>query len=322
MKKIFIKLARLLGYEIIDQNNFVSPSLEKELNDQLSVINQKSIILPLGNVKITKKVKSLLIVLRMNTMVEIWDQKKKRLFEHPKIEYSIRSINSLIKAITVCRNKYPVIKIKTIIVDDQSKKDNLDKIRKLIQDQNFEIIPLDHEKYKSIIKKQEKTETFSNLASLLQSFEIGKNQSDDLIFFIEDDYIHSETMLDEMISSYERIASQVKKDIIMCPADYPYLYMSDEKTNILIGSNRHWRTINKTLCTFMLSKNLLNKYWENFYKTCLDRHDPFEKYINEIYENEVCISPIKSLSLHLTNVNSSYGLSPFLDYKKLWEDNK
>tara|TARA_Y100001935_G_scaffold43010_1_gene35097 strand:+ start:682 stop:1650 length:969 start_codon:yes stop_codon:yes gene_type:complete len=322
MKKIFIKLARLLGYEIIDQNNFVSPSLEKKLNDQLSVINQKSIILPLGNVKITKKVKSLLIVLRMNTNVEIWDQKKKRLFEQPKIEYSIRSINSLIKAITVCRNKYPVIKIKTIIVDDQSKKDNLDKIRKLIQDQNIEIIPLDHEKYKSIIKKQEKTETFSNLASLLQSFEIGKNQSDDLIFFIEDDYIHSETMLDEMISSYERIASQVKKDIIMCPADYPYLYMNDEKTNILIGSNRHWRTINKTLCTFMLSKNLLNKYWENFYKTCLDRHDPFEKYINEIYENEVCISPIKSLSLHLTNVNSSYGLSPFLDYKKIWEDNK
>ena len=322
MKKIFIKLARLLGYEIIDQNNFVSPTLEKELNDQLSVINQKSIILPLGNVKITKKVKSLLIVLRMNTVVEIWDQKKKRLFEQPKIEYSIRSINSLIKAITVCRNKYPVIKIKTIIVDDQSKKDNLDKIRKLIQDQNIEIIPLDHEKYKSIIKKQEKTETFSNLASLLQSFEFGKNQSDDLIFFIEDDYIHSETMLDEKNSSNERIASQVKKDIIMCPADYPYLYMNDEKTNILIGSNRHWRTINKTLCTFMLSKNLLNKYWENFYKTCLDRHDPFEKYINEIYENEVCISPIKSLSLHLTNVNSSYGLSPFLDYKKLWDNNK
>ena len=322
MKKIFIKLARLLGYEIIDQNNFVSPSLEKELNDELSVINQKSIILPLGNVNITKKVNSLLIVLRMNTEVEIWDQKKKRLFEQPKIDYSIRSINSLIKAINVCHNKYPIIKIKTIIVDDESTKENLDKIRKLIQDQNIEIIPLDHKKYKSIIKKQEKTETFSNLASLLQSFEIGKNQGDDLIFFIEDDYIHSETMLNEMIASYERIASQVKKDIIMCPADYPYLYMNNEKTNILIGSNRHWRTISKTLCTFMLSKNLLSKYWENFYKTCLERHDPFEKYINEIYKNEVCISPIKSLSLHLTNVNSSYGLSPFLDYKKLWEENE
>ena len=322
MKKIFIKIARLFGYEIIDQNNFVSPSLNKELNDDLSIINERSIVLPLGNVDITKKVRSLLIILRMNTEVEIWDQKKKRLFEQPKIEYSMRSINSLIKSIKFCKNKYPHLSIKTVVIDDNSKKENLDKIKDLIQNENFEIISLDHEKYKSIIKKQKSAETFSNLASLLQSFEIGKNQGDDLIFFIEDDYIHYETMLEEMISSYERIASQVKKDLIMCPSDYPYLYMNNEKTNILIGSKRHWRTINKTLCTFMLSKDLLNKYWENLYKTCIDRHDPFEKYINEIYLSEVCISPLKSLSLHLTNINSSYGLSPFIDYKKIWETNK
>ena len=322
MKKIFIKIARLFGYEIIDQNNFVSPSLNKELNDDLSIINERSIVLPLVNVDITKKVRSLLIILRMNTEVEIWDQKKKRLFEQPKIEYSMRSINSLVKSIKFCKNKYPHLSIKTVVIDDNSKKENLDKIKDLIQNENFEIISLDHKKYKSIIKKQKSAETFSNLASLLQSFEIGKNQGDDLIFFIEDDYIHYETMLEEMISSYERIASQVKKDLIMCPSDYPYLYMNNEKTNILIGSKRHWRTINKTLCTFMLSKDLLNKYWENLYKTCIDRHDPFEKYINEIYLSEVCISPLKSLSLHLTNINSSYGLSPFIDYKKIWETNK
>ena len=105
----------------------------------------------------------------------------------------------------------------------------------------------------------------------------------------------------------------------MCPSDYPYLYMTNEKTNILIGNKRHWRTVNKTLCTFITSKNLLDRYWDNFTKTCQDRHDPFEKYLNEIYEKEICISPIKSLSLHLTNVNSSYGLSPFIDFKKLWD---
>ena len=321
MKKIFIKLARLFGYEIIDQNNFVSPTLDKELNDDLSIINEKSIILPLGNVNITKKVSSLLIILRMNTEVEIWDQNKKRLFEQSKIEYSVRSINSLIKSIKFCENKHPLIKIKTVIIDDHSKKENLEKIQKLIQNQNIEIISLDHEKYKTHIKEQKSLETFSNLASLLQSFEVGKNQGDDLIFFMEDDYIHFETMLEEMIASYERIASQIKSDIIMCPSDYPYLYMNNEKTNILIGSKRHWRTIKKTLCTFMTSKSLLDKYWDNFYKTCLDRQDPFEKYINEIYEKEICISPIKSLSLHLTNINSSYGLAPFIDYKKLWDAN-
>ena len=321
MKKIFVKLARLFGFEIIDQNNFTSPSLNKELNKDLSIINEKSIVLPLGKVDITRKVKSLLIVLRMNTEVEIWDQNKKRLFEHAKIEYSIRSINSLIKSIKFCQNKYPLIKIKTVIIEDHSKKENLKKINELIQNQNIEIISLDHEKYKTDIKEQKSLETFSNLASLLQSFEIGKSQGDDLIFFMEDDYIHFETMLEEMIASYERIASQIKSDIIMCPSDYPYLYMNNEKTNILIGSKRHWRTIKKTLCTFMTSKSLLDKYWDNFYKTCLDRHDPFEKYINEIYEKEICISPMKSLSLHLTNINSSYGLAPFIDYKKLWDTN-
>ena len=321
MKKIFVKLARLFGFEIIDQNNFTSPSLNKELNKDLSIINEKSIVLPLGKVDITRKVKSLLIVLRMNTEVEIWDQNKKRLFEHAKIEYSIRSINSLIKSIKFCQNKYPLIKIKTVIIEDHSKKENLKKINELIQNQNIEIVSLDHEKYKTDIKEQKSLETFSNLASLLQSFEVGKSQGDDLIFFMEDDYIHFETMLEEMIASYERITSQIKSDIIMCPSDYPYLYMNNEKTNILIGSKRHWRTIKKTLCTFMTSKSLLDKYWDNFYKTCLDRHDPFEKYINEIYDKEICISPIKSLSLHLTNINSSYGLAPFIDYKKLWDTN-
>ena len=321
MKKLFIKLAKILGFEIIDQNNFSSPTLNKELNEDLSTLNEKSIILPLGEVKISRNVKSILIIVRMNTDVEIWDQSKKRLFEIPKIEYSYRSINSLINSINFCKAKYPNLQIKTIIVDDNSKDKNLDRIKKLIDGKNIDIISLNHNKYKDLIKEQKTKETFSNLASLMNSFEIGKDQSEDLIFFIEDDYLHFEPMLEEMVSSYERIASQLKKDLFMCPSDYPYLYMNNEKTNILIGNKRHWRTINKTLCTFMTSKDLLNKYWKNFEKTCLDRNDPFEKYLNEIYEKEICISPIKSLSLHLTNVNSSYGLAPFIDYKKIWDEN-
>ena len=322
MKKIFIKLAKLLGYEIIDQNKFSSPTLEKELNDDLSTFGQKSIILPLGEVKITRKINSLLIIVRMNTDIEIWDQNKKRLFEEPKIEYTIRSINSLINSIKFCQNKYPNLNIKTLIIDDNSNEKNLKKIKEIIGDKNIEILPLNHNKYKTIITEQKTKETYSNLASLMQSFEIGRNKGDDLIFFVEDDYLHFEPMLEEMVASYERLSSQIGKDLFMCPSDYPYLYMTNEKSNILIGNKRHWRTITKTLCTFMTSKNLLNKYWENFQKTCEDRHDPFEKYINEIYEKELCVSPIKSLSLHLTNVNSSYGLAPFIDCKKLWDENK
>jgi hypothetical protein len=323
IKKLFIKLSKVLGYEIIDQSDFSSPTLEKQLNEDLSIINEKSIILPLGEVKITKKVNSVLIIFRTNTDVEIWDQNKRRLFEQPKIEYSLKALNSLIRSVNFSKKKYPDIKFKTIIVDDKSKKENLNRLKKLIDGSGLDISinSLNHDKYKDIIKQQKNDQTFSNLASLLQSFELGKEYSEDLVFFVEDDYLHFEPMMEEMISSYERIASQVNKDIFMCPADYPYLYMNNEKTNILIGNKRHWRTINQTLCTFLTTKSLLNKYWDNFYNTCLDRNDPFEKHLNKIYTKEFCISPLKSLSLHLTNVNSSYGLSPFIDYKKLWDEN-
>ena len=322
MKKFFIKICKFFGFEIIDQNEFTSPTLNKELNEDLSILNKKSIVLPLGEVKITRKVKSILIVIRVNTEIEVWDQNKRRLFEKPKIEYSIRSLKSLINSINYCQSKYLDLKIKTIILDDSSKIENLDKIKEIIKDVNAEIISLDTKKFEAKIKKQKTQQTFSNLASLFRCFEIGKEIGEDLIFFVEDDYLHFETMLEEMIATYERVSSQVGKDIFMCPADYPYLYMNNEKTNILIGNKRHWRTIAKTLCTFLTSKKLLDLYWENFTKNCEDRHDPFEKYINEIYKNEFCISPLKSLSIHMTNVNSSYGLSPFINYKDLWDQNR
>jgi len=323
IKKFFIKLCKIMGYEIIDQNNFTSPTLDKKLNEDLSILNNKSIVLPLGEVNITRKVKSILLLFRTNSNVEIWDQNKKRLFELPKIEYTLRSLNSLLKSIIFCKKKYPDIKIKLIIVEDNTNEINLNKIKKLTNNNEVsaDYVTVDHQKYRKIINEQKNEQTYSNLASLLSCYEIAKKNTDDLVFFVEDDYIHFEPMLEEMIASYERISSQIKKDIFMCPTDYPYLYMNNSKTNVLIGNKRHWRTVEETLCTFMTSKELLEKYWDNFYKTCLDRHDPFEKYINEIYKDEICISPLKSLSVHFTHVNSSYGLSPFIDYQKLWDEN-
>ena len=323
IKKIFIRLSKILGYEIIDQNEFYSPTLEKNLNEDLSIINQKSIVLPLGEVSISKKVNSILIILRANTKIDIWDQNKKRIFEKPKVEYTSKSISSLIKSIVYCKTKYPNIKIKTLIVDDDSDEKTLINIKKTINSSklDMEIINFDKRDYDNIINKQKNLQTFGNLSSLLHSFELGKKMGKDLVFFLEDDYIHFEPMLEEMIASYERISSQTKKELFMCPADYPYLYMNNEKSNILIGNKRHWRTIDKTLCTFMTSIELINKYWDNFYSTCLDRNEPFEKYLNEIYKKELCISPLKSLSVHMTNVNSNYGLSPFINYKKLWDEN-
>ena len=56
MKKLFIKLAKKLGFEIIDQNNFYSPTLDKKLNENLSIFNEKSIVLSENKSDILKKI--------------------------------------------------------------------------------------------------------------------------------------------------------------------------------------------------------------------------------------------------------------------------
>ena len=108
IKKLFIKLCKIMGYEIIDQNNFTSPTLDKKLNEDLSILNDKSIVLPLGEVNITRKVKSILLLFRTNSNIEIWDQNKKRLFELPKIEYTLKSLNSLLKSISFCKGNIQI----------------------------------------------------------------------------------------------------------------------------------------------------------------------------------------------------------------------
>ena len=84
-KKIFIKLCRSLGFEIIDQNNFTIPTLKKDASDDISIIGKKSISIPLGEIKIKRKVSSLDIYLRTCSKVKLWKQNKERVFQQIKM---------------------------------------------------------------------------------------------------------------------------------------------------------------------------------------------------------------------------------------------
>jgi len=95
-KKIFIKICRILGYEIIDQSSFYVPTQEKYLNENLNTQGKSSITLPLGETKISRKVKALTIIYRSCTNVNMLTQNKKRLFDKEKSEYTFRSLNSII----------------------------------------------------------------------------------------------------------------------------------------------------------------------------------------------------------------------------------
>tara|TARA_B100000686_G_scaffold67035_1_gene72469 strand:- start:233 stop:1264 length:1032 start_codon:yes stop_codon:yes gene_type:complete len=328
-KKIFIKVCRIFGYEIIDQSSFYVPTQEKFLNENLNIQGKKSINLPLGEIKITRKVNSFTVIFRSCTKVDMLTQNKKRLFEMKKSEYTFRSLNSIITSLNQAKRTFPEVKFDIILIDYNSKNEDLEQMKKQIDKSNFKnsIISLNVNEFISDIKKinsknEKVTENqISNMCNIHKSLQIAKN-CNDLIYFVEDDYLHQQDSINEMIYTYERISSQIKKELILCPIDYPYLYTKIDPSNIFLGANKHWRKIDETLCTFLMSKQLIEKHWEKLTSMCQFEHYPFEQPLHDIYKSEYCLSPMPSLALHFTNINSVFGLSPNLDWKKIWEENK
>ena len=316
LKKIFIKLCRILGYEIIDQNNFEIPTLSKKANENISILGKKSISIPLGEIEIKRKVKSLNIYFRTCSKVKLWKQNKERVFEADKDEYALRSLNSILKSINYFKENFKDIYIKISIIDDDSNKDFINKINNLLSKFNtaYELIHLDKNK---ILKEN----LDSNFESLRECFNLAKRDAQDLIYFVEDDYIHDEICISEMIGAYERISTQLNKEILFCPSDYPYLYANCNPTYVLLGNKRHWRKTEQSLGTFLISNKNLNLYWKNLIQFASGKDDPAEKALHDIYNNEICLSPIPSLAIHCANINSIYGISPNIDWEELWRKN-
>ena len=317
VKKIFVKVCRILGYELIDQNNFEIPTLEKNAIENISIAGKKSISIPLGQIDITRKVKSLNIYFRSCSKVNLWNQNKERIFEADKDEYALRSLYSILKSINYSKKNFNEINIKLSIIDDNSSEKFIQNMKKLLLkfDIDNEIISLQSNEVTQDIKD-------SNFASIKKCFMLAKENSKDLIYFVEDDYIHDEICILEMIGTYERIATQLNKEILLCPTDYPYLYANCDPTYIFLGNKKHWRKTEQSLGTFLISKTNLNIYWENLLQFASGKDNPAELALHKIYEKEPCFSPIPSLAIHCANINSIYGISPNVNWQEIWDKNE
>ena len=328
-KKIFIKICRIFGVELIDQSNFSIPTSNKSINETLSMPGKNSITLPMGKVDITRPVKSLNIILRTCMSVNMLTQSKKRIFEKDKEQYTKRTLISLIKSVDCAKDIFKEVKFKIHVIDHNSSKKQINDIKTILERSNlsFEILNLKFEEFSNLIentneeKKEVTNNQKSNMSNIHQSLVLSKEICEDLTYFVEDDYIHEKNSLTEMLFTYEKIASLTKKELIICPTDYPFLYSQSEGTRIFLGDKKHWRQVDQTLCTFLTSKEIIERYWDQITSMCKFEHYPFEKPLHNIYKKELCISPIPSLAVHFTNINSIYGLSPNVDWKRLWDEN-
>ena len=316
LKKILIKICRIFGYELIGQSTLEFPVSNKSYEDLISIPGNKSISLGLGETPITRKVSALDIVVKTCTGMQLVSQNKKRIFEENKSEYTFRTINSLTKSAKDLKKKFKEIKIKFTIIDVNSPSSDINKILSKISDEGFEA---QHVPVENI--KNSKDNMSTTMASIRQSFYHAENCTD-LIYFVEDDYVHKTEALAEMLFAYEKFSSIFQNEIFILSTDYPYLYKKMSNSNILIGENTHWRTVKESLLTFMTSKKMIEKHFEKLIDMATNESNPFEKNLHEIYEKEICFSPIPSLSIHCTNINSVFGLSPNTNFKKIWDQNE
>ena len=299
-------ILKLLNVYALDREtlNLVNPNYKNSGNN-IYKINKESIILSNGFLKLKRKIEKLDIFYRYAPNNLMWNSTtrwKRIIPDISKKDLILTSLNSLKKSIIKFSSKNQ-IKITINLIFDNSEKDFNDYILQLFDGEKIKI---------NFIESKIK----GNRGSYLECCDQAEN-SEDLIFFIEDDYIFEENCIEEMIITYSRLSTIFNNDVFLCPSDYPFFYDSSYKTSLYIGNKYKWRTVEETLLTFMMSKKLYDRYKRKIRLVGEKENDPFEKPLHEIYKINPCLSPVNSLSYHISRDHPATTE----DWIKLWNDN-
>lgn len=130
---------------------------------------------------------------------------------------------------------------------------------------------------------------------------------DEIHYIVEDDYLHTNNavkVLNETITNWKGFAVSY---------DYPDRYRDPKPTKILLGPDRHWRMIDSSTMTVMAKGQTWLRFMDILKQAAPTSND---KVFEEIYQQVACLSPIPSLSAHMTDAH----LSPFINWGDIWDN--
>jgi len=303
LKRIILKLLNVYAYDK-ETLNIVNPDYNN-VDGNFIAFNDKSFNFSRGYLELTRKISKLDIYFRYSPSNNLWNSTGtwKRII--PDIDKET--------LISVC-----LLSLKNSILYFLDN-NNLEITINLIADNSNKIFD---QKIINILKSDKIKVTINNSkingnrGSYLECCDQAEN-ADDLIFFVEDDYLFEKNCIDEIIHTYSKLSSLIKNDIVICPSDYPFLYDSLYKTTLFVGKKFRWRKINETLLTFMFSKNILTNHREDIRKVGEIINEPFEKPLHNVYKKIYCLAPINSLSHHISRSVPTINE----DWKKTWNYN-
>lgn len=133
-----------------------------------------------------------------------------------------------------------------------------------------------------------------------------KQNPDELHYMCEDDYLHVPNAIEILKATLNKWHG------FALSYDYIDRYKNPEPCQVLLGLDRHWRTVTSSTMTVLA----LGSTWlkiENQLREMAPLSN--DKIFDDIFKDISCISPLPSLSCHLTE----HHTSPFIDWAAVWE---
>lgn len=165
--------------------------------------------------------------------------------------------------------------------------------------------------------------------SALKQFEFCRDSEADLVYSVEDDYLHCTSALTEMLDSYQLFKDKSGQEIVIYPFDMPDDYVPPHMAPSFVvhGSHRHWKTGIWTTNTFLLRPQVLIDHWPVFERLATQYNPDYSIPGEHVHEgNTICniwknhalrFSPIQSLALHM---QFDTQMDPYIDWTKWWQD--
>jgi hypothetical protein len=266
-------LLKLLNVYAINKETFelINPNIPNQAKNYYK-FNDKSLILSSGFLNFNRKIKKLDIFYRFSPDVDLWNSTGswKRIIPNIDKKTLIKvSLLSLKKSILFFLEENN-LDISLNLIFDKSSYEFNEELKTILFNDKFEV-----KFFESNIK--------GNRGTYLECCNQAE-KAEDLIFFVEDDYLFKKNSIDELLFTYLRISTQTNREIFLTPTDHPFYYDSNYLTSIYLGKNYRWRLVKETLLIFLFCKKIFNIYKDKIRAVGEVENDPFEKPLHQIFE--------------------------------------
>lgn len=251
------------------------------------------------------------IVLRTHNKINVHGNNELRYCQSDKTTLILKCVMSLINSANNSN-----IDIRYHWFDDHSSEDCVQSLHHLFSKaiHPYEFTPLEQHGWNS---------------SAFYQFNCARESDADLVYMVEDDYLHFPTAIQEMVDAYVDFKQNLNDEVAIHPFDDPANYLSKyiEPTVVVYGKNRHWRKNYYTTNTVLCSPSVIKQHWSKWYTLATEYGTEWSQTnggnihegttINKIWREYVNLfTPIPSLALHMQFKEQQ---DPYINWKKLWD---